>query len=377
MHPDRFLVLLAGSTAIDGTVAAVVLFARTRDRPITTRRIAAAAAAAVFAFVLKLPILLEAGVNPVFGVMSFAYVDAVVLVPALALLTLLASRAGRRTSGPARAVAVAGLLPAVVGVYATWIEPFRLRLEEATIRVAPWRAGRGVVKVGVLTDLQADHVGDHERRAVALLMAQKPDLILLPGDIFQGSDAAFARELPALRALLGTLDAPGGVFVVPGDVDRPPDRLKTLALGTHLTPLFNESRSVAIGDRVVTVCGVELDWERMPARMAMEGLEYEGGDDVRILLAHRPDPVLGVARRSRVDLVVAGHTHGGQVVIPGFGPPLTLTHVPRAVAAGGLHFVDGNAIYVSRGVGCERGQAPRIRLFCPPEVSLLTLRRRD
>jgi predicted MPP superfamily phosphohydrolase len=43
------------------------------------------------------------------------------------------------------------------------------------------------------------------------------------------------------------------------------------------------------------------------------------------------------------------------------------------VAAGGLHAIDGNPIYVSRGVGCERGQAPRIRFFCPPEISLLTL----
>ncbi|HWE35553.1 MAG TPA: metallophosphoesterase [Isosphaeraceae bacterium] len=378
MHQDRFLALLVGATTIDGIVAALVLFARPRTRPITARRVAAAGLAASLTFLLKLPILLEAGVNSAFGVMNFAYVDAVVLVPVLAALVLLAGWDGRRVSWPARILGVLGLLPAVVGLYATWIEPFRLRLETANVRVAPRRAGRGAVKIGVLTDLQADHVGDHERRAMALLMAQRPDLILLPGDVFQGSDAAFARELPALRALLGTLDAPGGVFVVPGDVDRPPSRLDELAAGTHLKPLVNEARSVAIGDRVVTVCGVELDWRRMPGRMAMERLEYEGDeDDIRILLAHRPDPVLGLARRSRVDLVVAGHTHGGQVVVPGFGPPLTLTHVPRAVAAGGLHVLDGNSIYVSRGVGCERGQAPRIRLFCPPEVSLVTLRGDD
>ena len=74
---------------------------------------------------------------------------------------------------------------------------------------------------------------------------------------------------------------------------------------------------------------------------------------------------------SRINLVVAGHTHGGQVVVPGFGPPITLSGVPRAVAAGGLHAMNGNRIYVSRGAGCEQGQAPRIRLFCPPEVSIL------
>ena len=59
---------------------------------------------------------------------------------------------------------------------------------------------------------------------------------------------------------------------------------------------------------------------------------------------------------------------------PGLGPPLTLTRVPRKVAAGGLNEFDGRRVYVSRGVGVERGQAPRIRLFCRPEVSVITVR---
>jgi predicted MPP superfamily phosphohydrolase len=72
-------------------------------------------------------------------------------------------------------------------------------------------------------------------------------------------------------------------------------------------------------------------------------------------------------------LLVAGHTHGGQVQIPFFGPPITLSRVPRSVAAGGFHSLDGRAIYVSRGIGNERGWAPRVRFLAPPEVSLLTL----
>ena len=83
--------------------------------------------------------------------------------------------------------------------------------------------------------------------------------------------------------------------------------------------------------------------------------------------------IFDVPPSSRIDLVVAGHTHGGQVVVPGFGPIITLSGVPRAVAAGGLHEMNGNRIYVSRGAGSEQGQAPRIRLFCPPEVSILEL----
>ena len=59
--------------------------------------------------------------------------------------------------------------------------------------------------------------------------------------------------------------------------------------------------------------------------------------------------------------------------LPLFGPPLTFSPLPRRVAAGGLHRYQGNAVYVSRGLGMERGQAPRIRFRCPPEVTLLTL----
>jgi predicted MPP superfamily phosphohydrolase len=70
---------------------------------------------------------------------------------------------------------------------------------------------------------------------------------------------------------------------------------------------------------------------------------------------------------------VAGHTHGGQVVVPGFGPLMTMSEVPRDVARGGLHWIDGNPIYVSPGVGMERRQAPQVRLFARPSVGVLEL----
>jgi predicted MPP superfamily phosphohydrolase len=70
---------------------------------------------------------------------------------------------------------------------------------------------------------------------------------------------------------------------------------------------------------------------------------------------------------------VAGHTHGGQVVLPGFGPLMTMSDVPRAAGRGGLHRIDGNAIYVSTGVGLERAQSPQVRLFSRPSIGVLEL----
>ena len=275
---------------------------------------------------------------------------------------------------PARIAALASLGAIPVAIYATWIEPFRLQLETARVSVSPRRDGSSALRIGVLSDLQMARVTEYERNAVARLMAQKPDIIMLPGDVFQGTREAFEANRAALRDLLAQLDAPGGVFLVLGDVDKAGVLLAEILGSTNVRLLVNESWRVEVRDRRVTIAGVDLDFTTGQARGTVDRLETDPGEgDVRILLAHRPDVALGLRPKSRIDLVVAGHTHGGQIVVPGFGPPMTLSNVPRAVAAGGLHSLKDNAIYVSRGVGSERGQAPRIRFLCPPEITLLEL----
>ena len=75
----------------------------------------------------------------------------------------------------------------------------------------------------------------------------------------------------------------------------------------------------------------------------------------------------------RVDLTVAGHTHGGQIALPFLGPPVTLSDLPRSVGAGGLHEVDGNPIYVSTGIGLERGSAPQVRFLTQPSFGIIDI----
>jgi uncharacterized protein len=202
----------------------------------------------------------------------------------------------------------------------------------------------------------------------------KPDLIVIPGDVFQNSFAEFEREKKALNDLFRQLDAPSGVFMVYGDVDTSPDIVRQIFEGSKVNVLLNETRKVSIGDRSILIGGVELKFASESAQRLVRNLEESSGDDdIRILLSHRPDVALGLKEHSRIDLVIAGHTHGGQVVVPFFGPPMTLSNIPRHMAAGGLHRINENLLYVSRGVGCERAQAPRIRFLCPPEISILTV----
>jgi predicted MPP superfamily phosphohydrolase len=129
-----------------------------------------------------------------------------------------------------------------------------------------------------------------------------------------------------------------------------------------------------VGDRRLVLGGHARDYGTDAAEATRGSLvDASGGDAITVLLAHRPDTVLNLPPSSGVDLTVAGHTHGGQVVVPGFGPLITMSQVPRAVAEGGLHEIDGNRIYVSPGVGMERRQAPQVRLFSPPTIAVLTL----
>jgi predicted MPP superfamily phosphohydrolase len=180
--------------------------------------------------------------------------------------------------------------------------------------------------------------------------------------------------VPAFRELLATLDAPLGVFCVRGDTDTPAD-VRALLEGTRVRFLDDQVVALEHEGLRVTLAGIDLDYDSGSARAALRDLESRpGGEDVRLVVAHRPDVVLGLAPNSRADLVVAGHTHGGQIVIPGFGPPVTMSSLPRAVGAGGLHELQGRRVYVSRGIGWEHGHAPRLRFLAPPEVSILTLR---
>jgi hypothetical protein len=119
--------------------------------------------------------------------------------------------------------------------------------------------------------------------------------------------------------------------------------------------------------------GLTVHQSRGRDSSALAVVERASPDSLRVVLGHRPDFVMRLAGHTRVDLALAGHTHGGQIVLPGFGAPVTLSRLPRRYASG-LHIYEGIPLHVSPGVGMERLTAPQVRFFCPPEVSVLEVR---
>jgi predicted MPP superfamily phosphohydrolase len=258
-----------------------------------------------------------------------------------------------------------------LAAYAQFIAPYEVVLEQATVRLPEERAGESPLIVGVLSDMQMARVSDHERQAVRRLMDHVPDIILLPGDIFEGSPEAFHEALSEIQQLLSLLSAPGGVWIVPGDSDIFA-RFDQVTLGTDARILRDEVVDIHVRDRHVRLLGVEQMGE--PERALPEFESLPGDDDIRLVLVHRPRNVEWLEPGSRVDLVIAGHTHGGQVAFPFVGPVFVGSPLPYDVAAGGLHDVGGRRVYVSRGLGMQRHQSPQIRFLSPPEITLLTLR---
>ncbi len=327
-------------------------------------------------FVVKLVPFAYLGVHA-FGFIRLIYVDAVVVLPLIGLCILLRSlvrpRDMRAAPGSMHALALIMLSATGIGYYTTFYEPFNLKLETPVFEISQSRKPAKAIRVGILADIQTNRVTEYERNALVRLMEQSPDLVLLPGDLFQGSADETEAQAVDLVELLQLLDVPAGSFFVTGDVDHRL-RIEPILRRAGVRLMDQQIERIRVGESEILLAGVSIQYRSESSLATIRRFEaMDANGAIKILMAHRPGVVRHLSANSGIDLVVAGHTHGGQIVVPGFGPPITLSVLPRSVAKGGLHDVDGHAIYISRGVGCERGQSPRIRFNCPPEITLLTI----
>jgi predicted MPP superfamily phosphohydrolase len=238
-----------------------------------------------------------------------------------------------------------------------------------TRRAVALRGLREPLRVAVLADL---HLGiytpEQAKGWVASANAERPDLIVLPGDITQipiveEGDRSF---LARLLGPLADLRAPLGAFAVLGNHDyQSVGRISQAAYAAALAAM-NVRLLVNSGIQVrpdFFLTGLDDLWLGIPdLKAALSG----AGGGALVLLAHNPDFLPSLPER--VDLALFGHTHGGQVVLPFIGAP----HVPSRYGnrfASGL-FTEPRLAYVSRGLGTT---AFKVRINCPPELAILNL----
>ena len=148
--------------------------------------------------------------------------------------------------------------------------------------------------------------------------------------------------------------------------------MEWLVEGTEMVWLEQEAVTVDVRGQRVTLVGVDCRHhrERDAAKLA-EAMTGVAEKDFTILLYHSPDLIYEAAGY-QIDLVLGGHTHGGQVRLPFYGAVITASAYGRQFASG-LHQMDGTTMYISRGVGLEGGSVPRVRFLCRPEIVKIEL----
>jgi hypothetical protein len=266
---------------------------------------------------------------------------------------------------PTRRILATGSAAAAAGILLVALDAFLI--EPNWLDVSYFQLGSQKIphpiRVVVLADLQTDRIGQYEREIFGRALAEKPDLLLLAGDYVQAGGTERQELCDRLNALLRGLDLPGSgrAFAVQGNVD--PDSWAEMFRGTAVTAVQSTE--------TFDVAGIQLTCLTRHDSFS-PSLEVRSPDPARfhLVLGHAPDFALG---RIEADLLLAGHTHGGQVRLPLIGPLLTLSAVRRNWAAGLTELPSGSRLLVSRGVGLERANAPRLRFLCRPELVVIDL----
>lgn len=294
------------------------------------------------------------------GILGFSLGARVAWTTATVTVPLLCGWLAHRRKAYGLLVIAAALV--AVKYYGEVWEPNRLEVESIEVRL-PGLHER--VKLVHLSDVQTDAFGPLQQKVQEAANAFDPDLVIFTGDLINDPKLAGA----AGRYLKG-FHHRAGKFFVSGDVDGGYDLQGVLASG-GFTHLDGTSQGVWLGKNSLIFAGVSVahTWDHPLLTRLAADLDFA---DARILLSHRPDALLA-AGEGTFDLMMSGHTHGGQICLPFLGPIVTLTRVSREIAAGGLHRVGKLQILLSRGLGWEGHIAPRVRLFCRPQLFLVEL----
>lgn len=286
----------------------------------------------------------------------------------------------------------AGLAAGALAWYALRVEPQRVELTRPEVPVPGLPAAWDGATILFLADTHHWDWGEREDRVVACLdPLDPPDLIVWGGD-YLGHDRGVET---ALRMAQSVADRFPGVpaVAVRGNAEHKilPDRLALLERGmadVGVSWLVNGWTTLPLRGAGLTVAGTDdpyygfSDLDRTLAGI--------GPDAFTLLVAHSPQ-VAPRAAAAGVDLLLSGHTHGGQVRLPGYGAVKTQNPLSRRVDCGLFDRARLSAVlgrdpggdlvaYVTRGIGLAF--VPRVpwlapRLLCRPEVALLTLRRRE
>ncbi len=271
---------------------------------------------------------------------------------------------------------LAGITLAGLGgaAYTHWGEPHWLDVGRHEVAIAKMPK-KAPLKILQMSDFHSSSFVSLNflRHAVELGLSLQPDLICLTGDFITAGDS----QLEGLADVLAPLAQAAPTFACLGNHDGGwwtkfhggfADSLVVQGLlqDADVTLLLNERREISVRDWKITLAGVGDMWSGAMQPQAVFQSPVAAGTDATVLLSHNPDTKSNL-KSYAWDLLLCGHTHGGQLRLPFIGTPFAPVQDKKFVE--GLHRWENRWIHITRGIGNLHG----LRFNCRPEVSLLTL----
>ncbi len=298
-----------------------------------------------------------------FRMVSFLLYGNCITIPALIIYDTV--RHWRSIGAHHNILAILSILALLTVAYALFIETDKIEARQEELLMSQWQSGRPL-RIAHVTDLQTVGYTERESIAVGMVNEFQPDLVIFTGDYIAGPFEDDRPAIEAARRFLKALKPKLGTVVLDGHSENESRRAQVFA-GLDIIHLRNSERTFALDDgREVRVVGLDV---HRPNISLVNGPKK--ANQLLVVASHVPDVTKELTGQG-VDLHLAGHTHGGQIVIPGFGPLITLSELPREYARG-LKKYEDHMINVCAGIGTEGDLAPRLRLFCPPEVTLIKI----
>ncbi len=251
----------------------------------------------------------------------------------------------------------------LAGVWGFLLEPFMPRRTDISIKL-PHLGSK--LTIAQLSDFHAGPRVASEiiARAIDITRQANPDLVVVTGDFVSHK----AKYAPLVLKELARLNPPLGIWACLGNHDHWAGRSDVLAQleRAGINVLNNRGTTIEHRGARFYLCGVDDIWEGADDLSA--ALADRPPDIPTVLLCHNPDFIYQAAR-SKIDLMLSGHTHGGQVRLPLIGYIVIPSEYGDRFAQG-YHQVEGTQLYVNRGIGVI---TPPIRFGVPPEVTVITL----
>lgn len=277
----------------------------------------------------------------------------------IARINLAEASSGRSPAGDT-ATRLAAALPAN--------QIFLVDVEHKTVRLPRLDVRLDGLKIVHISDL---HLSGQLTRAffdrvIEAVNEADADLVAVTGDIVER-----AKCVAWIPDVLGKINGRHGTYFVLGNHDHragPIPRLRAALTDAGLVDLGGESMELSVRDRGILLAGNEAPWGAPRPEVPLAAPADSEGRPLRVLLAHTPDQIAW-ARSHDFDLMLAGHTHGGQIRPPLVGPIICPSRYGVKYISG-VFFEAPTVLHVTRGIS---GTRP-LRFNCPPEISVLTLR---